>query len=68
MCNTASFIKKYQFMDVHASQVMIYDPCSDKSVLNTLPNDKILDEPKLKAFSDNKLTHSHATPFDAPGK
>ena len=37
--------------------------------INPLPDNKILDWSKLKAFADNKLTHSHTmTPFDAPGK
>ena len=38
-------------------------------LLNSLPNDKTLDWSELKAFADDKLTHSHTmTPFDAPGK
>ena len=37
--------------------------------INPLPNDKILDMTKLKAFADDKLTHSHTmTPLDASGK
>ena len=39
------------------------------SYRNSLPNDKMLDLSKLKAFADNRLTHSHTMiPFDAPGK
>ena len=37
------------------SFLKIYEPCSDKKELNSLPNDKFLDWSKLKACTDDKI-------------